>query len=255
MAPSGEAAPAGGQGASIEPIKQALAQLEERLTGAMSDLGARPESGAADLVTLEDHLSALSDQLRCVDSRLGAVEPHLQALQERPAGDGASAEVLAETLGRLEESLTETVNKAEQRMLEAVADLETRLAAGIAPEPGATPARGQAARSTGTRDPQKLVKALLEAVNSGDSQAIRRFVATEYAESALADRGVEDRIEVYVSFHEDAGELELRHIEKSESNEVVALVQERGTLEWHRLQFQLEPNPPHKIMVVNIDSV
>ena len=58
-----------------------------------------------------------------------------------------------------------------------------------------------------------------------------------------------------MGFHDEAGEIELQCIEESSAEEIVAVVRERATLELHRLGFELDPAPPHKIMIVNIDAI
>ncbi|MHC4430083.1 MAG: hypothetical protein ACYS0D_16000, partial [Planctomycetota bacterium] len=209
--------PVSGDAPPAANLQGALAGLEERITTALSKFPVAVASDGSGLAAdLEDRLVALSDQLRVVDSRLAAIAPHLESLEQVPAGTGISADVIAETVGRLEERINEGMARSEQHFLEALAKLETSMAAGTAAPAAAPGATAPAQAATGTRDPKKIITALLAAVNSGDKQTIRRFVATEYAESALADRSVDDRIEVYLSFHEDAGELELRNIERSD---------------------------------------
>jgi hypothetical protein len=53
-------------------------------------------------------------------------------------------------------------------------------------------------------------------------------VASEYSDSALSERPVKDRVDVYMSFRDEAGE---------------------------RFMLALDPTPPHKIYVVNIDAL
>jgi hypothetical protein len=124
-----------------------------------------------------------------------------------------------------------------------------------APVPAAGPKKAPAAEKGKDRDPERLVKSLVAAINSGNAEIIRRFVSEEYAESALADGGVDARVEVYLSVHEEAGKIRLSEIEQDSENEIVAVVQSKLSLAWHRLEITRESTPPHKILVVNIDSV
>ena len=121
-----------------------------------------------------------------------------------------------------------------------------------AERPAASAAKAKTA-SDKPKGPSEMVAALIKALNSGNPSAIRRFVAEEYSESALSERPVKDRVDVYLSFHDEAGEVVLCHIDESNGEEITAVVQETDSPQRHRFMFALDPTPPHKIYVVNID--
>jgi hypothetical protein len=116
-----------------------------------------------------------------------------------------------------------------------------------------TPAAGGKAAGPEKKGPKQVVAALIDALNSGDPKLIRKFVASEYSESALSERPVKDRVDVYMSFREEAGEVVLCHIDDSDGEEIMAVVQETDSPQRHRFMLALDPSPPHKIYVVNID--
>jgi hypothetical protein len=80
-------------------------------------------------------------------------------------------------------------------------------------------------------------------------------VASEYSDSALSERPVKDRVDVYMSFRDEAGEVVLCHIDSSDGEEIMAVVQETDSPQRHRFMLALDPTPPHKIYVVNIDAL
>jgi len=105
------------------------------------------------------------------------------------------------------------------------------------------------------RDPEELIQGLIEAINSGNADIIRKFVEEEYSESALADGGVDQRVDVYMSVHEEGGECRVVSFDTSSDGDIVALVQSRLSLARQRMQIVREQSPPRKILLVNIDEV
>ena len=175
--------------------------------------------------------------------------PQLEAIRRR------SEKSLAELHAQLG-TITEQVDK---RVAEALSELDSR------GEPsGGDPAvrkskqgprRQPAPAASGTaplaekKGPKQTVTALIDAINSGDPRLIRKFVASEYSESALMERRVKDRVDVYLSFHEEAGEVTLCHIDESSEDEVTAVVQETDSPQRHRFMFAFDPVPPYKVYV------
>ena len=105
------------------------------------------------------------------------------------------------------------------------------------------------------RDPEELIQSLIDAINSGNTDVIRKFVKEEYAESALADGGVDSRVDVYMSVHEEGGECRVVSRDTTPDGDLIALVQSRLALARQRFQIVREQRPPHKILMVNIDEV
>ena len=103
--------------------------------------------------------------------------------------------------------------------------------------------------------PDELVAALVQSVNTGDARVIRQFVADQYSDSALQERRVKDRVEVYMSFHDESGEVIVCDVDKSNPEQITVIVQETDSPQRHRLVIMLDPTPPHKIYVVNIDAL
>ncbi len=216
---------------------------------------------AAQSADLERNFRELRELFSTVDASIAVeIKPVLAAVQQKPqAGADAIDSGFEERLAAIEQRLDAAAEKVEGRLGEVLAELKARGGTGgaIPRRPAKVPAKAsrEGAAARGEDGAQRLVNALIDAVNTGHRHSIRDFILTEYSESTLAERSVEDRIEVYMSFNDEAGEVELHCIEESSAEEIVAVVRERATLELHRLGFELDPAPPHKIMIVTIDTI
>lgn len=99
----------------------------------------------------------------------------------------------------------------------------------------------------------RLVAAYVKAFNSGDEKALREFFANNVAASALAQRPIEARLEIYREMRGNMGAIDLRRVVSARGNEVVVLVQTKDR-EWRELTFILEPTPPHKLMGIRVQD-
>lgn len=99
----------------------------------------------------------------------------------------------------------------------------------------------------------RLVAAYVKAFNSGDEKAMREFFANNVAASALAQRPIDARLEIYREMRGNMGTIDLRRVVSARDNEVVVLVQTKER-EWRELTFILEPTPPHKLMGIRVQD-
>jgi len=109
------------------------------------------------------------------------------------------------------------------------------------------PAVAQQVSLPDTEAGRKLA-ALLEALNSGQRDAIRDFIAAHYAQSALAQRSADERAVVYMEIFADSGGFDVRQVLDSSERTVIVLAQNRLGGDWIRLHLDLEPQPPHGII-------
>ncbi|MHC4965644.1 MAG: coiled-coil domain-containing protein, partial [Planctomycetota bacterium] len=246
---------------SHEQLNTAVGRLEEQVSVALAGLGSPtlPDEGQA--AGVEQQLANVSEQLAALGARIANdVEPVLAVLQQREQDDG-----IEKSLADLRAQLSTITEHVDKRVADALSELDGRAVGSGAdaaapkskagPKKQPAPAAAGAARPAGKTGPTRLVAALIDAINSGDPKLIRKFVAAEYSESALMERRVKDRVDVYMSFHEEAGEVVLCHVEDSEAEEIVAVVQETDSPQRHKFALALDPTPPHKIYVVNIDRL
>jgi len=98
------------------------------------------------------------------------------------------------------------------------------------------------------------VAAYVKAFNSGDEQVMRQFIAENVAPSALQQRPVEARIEIYRNMRSDLGRLELRRVAEASESAIKVLAQSKEG-EWLELGFQFEPQPPHKLLGLRVERV
>ncbi len=245
-----------------------------------------PSAQSAGLTaTIERHLDHIQEQVSAMGARLANFEmPSLGGgppPQPGPSGGADVGEAVSGRLDELQKQLSLATERLDSRVSEILAAIEARPSAPrpppeparaaapapvapvappstMSPGPGAAPPpkrAGSSILSAGGADSRRLINSLLAAINSGSSTVLSEFIGREYAESSLAERGVEERVEVYMSFHEEAGEIGLKRIERATESSVVAVVQETASMDQYRFSLDLEQEPPHKIRVVNIDMV
>jgi hypothetical protein len=238
-----------------------VGRLEEQVSAALTDLGSRTPPDEGQVAGVERQLASLSEQLAALGTRLeNDVEPILAVLQQRGQDDG-----IEKSLADLHAQLSTITEQVDKRVTDALSELDSRgqrtkrdaAARGPKAGPPKKPASGPTEETPPgeKKSPKQLIAALIDAVNSGDPRLIRKFVASEYSESALMERRVKDRVDVYLSFHEEAGEVVLCHLEDSGGEEIVAVVQETDAPQRHKFVIALDPTPPHKVYVVNIDTL
>ncbi len=97
------------------------------------------------------------------------------------------------------------------------------------------------------------VAAYIQAFNSGDEQLMRAFITTNVAPSALQQRPVDARIEVYREMRADIGTLALRRVLAAGADAITLSAQSRQG-KWLTLGFAFEPAPPHKLLGLRIEE-
>jgi CubicO group peptidase (beta-lactamase class C family) len=101
--------------------------------------------------------------------------------------------------------------------------------------------------------PGRIVNAYVKAFNSGDEQAMRNFFANNVSPSALAQRPIEARLEVYRQMHGNMGAIEIRRVSAARNDEVVVLVQTRRG-DWFEFGFQFDTAPPNKLRGLRVQD-
>ena len=87
----------------------------------------------------------------------------------------------------------------------------------------------------------------LDVFAKGDQAAYERFIAQRYAKPLLEETSAAYRAGLAGRTFLDARRFEIRTIEKSAPQEIVALAQSAMTGLWYRLTMSVDPNPPHAI--------
>jgi hypothetical protein len=132
----------------------------------------------------------------------------------------------------------------------------TLLAAGLLGAALCGPARADDPKKQAPNLPDtpagKQFAAWLKAHNSGDREALGRFVTATYAKSALKRDAVERRLAALRMIYDDNRELVLKKVERSADHEVEALVQSPLTESWLLVGLKLEAEAPHGITEVSI---
>lgn len=103
--------------------------------------------------------------------------------------------------------------------------------------------------------PGKKFAAFLKAFNSGKPGEMRKFIASNYAASALQQRPPDERAAAYLQIYRGSGGFELRRIEKSEERRLVALAQGRTITDWVRITLTVEDDVPYGIPGISFEYV
>lgn len=91
----------------------------------------------------------------------------------------------------------------------------------------------------------------LRVFDGGDVNQIRRFIEEQFAETALRQRPVDDRLESQLIHFYDTRGYEIRRIEKSIPHEITVLAQSKLAGLWYRITIKVGSDPPYKITEFN----
>ncbi len=98
----------------------------------------------------------------------------------------------------------------------------------------------------------KGVAAYFAAFNAGE-QAMRGFIADNFAPDALKSRPMDERLGIYRQLKTDLGGLDLRQVEEARDNIAGVLAQsQKGN--WFKLGFEFEPKGEHKLLGIRIEN-
>jgi CubicO group peptidase (beta-lactamase class C family) len=98
------------------------------------------------------------------------------------------------------------------------------------------------------------VAAYIKAFNAGDDGVMRQFFANNISTTALEQRPIDARIEVYKEMRGNMGELQFRRVKEASESAVTVLFQTtKGG--WFEIGFQFEPQPPHKFLGLHVEDV
>lgn len=97
--------------------------------------------------------------------------------------------------------------------------------------------------------------AWLRVFNSGRTDNLRHFISENYPQSALSKISIDDRTAKDAGLYVRTQGLDLRRIEKSESDAIVVLAQERLDEGWVRINIAVESVAPHRITEFGIRRI
>lgn len=93
----------------------------------------------------------------------------------------------------------------------------------------------------------KQFAAWLQAFNSGKRETLRAFIEAHFAKEFLTRIPLNDHVDMQRSMYVEGRGLLLRRIEKSEANQIEAVVQTRLTEEWLRVHLAVAPDAPYPV--------
>lgn len=98
----------------------------------------------------------------------------------------------------------------------------------------------------------KRAAAYIAAFNAGE-QAMRDFIALNFAPDALKSRPMDERIGIYRQLKADLVSLDLWQAEEAQGHVVSALAQSQKG-DWFKLGFEFEPKGEHKLLGIRIEN-
>lgn len=113
-----------------------------------------------------------------------------------------------------------------------------------------------AARPAGPPDtPQgKRIAALLAAFDAGTPEALRAFITANFAEKALQQAPVDERVRRLGGMAADIGPLEFHHLLAAREPEVLFLARSKKSGEWLEVGMMLEPAPSYGILGLKFEQ-
>jgi CubicO group peptidase (beta-lactamase class C family) len=96
------------------------------------------------------------------------------------------------------------------------------------------------------------VAAWLDAFNSGDEAAIRKFFEENIAAEARERRPIDERVAMMRELRSQIGVLEARRVLEARADRIVVLA--RGEEDFVSLTFNFEPQPPHGLLTVRLEQ-
>ena len=117
-------------------------------------------------------------------------------------------------------------------------------------DPAAAAQSNEAAKFPDT-EAGRRVAAYIEAFNSGSDSSLRDVFANHFSKSSLARFTDEERLQMYRRLYSELGKLELRRVAQSSDGRITAIFSTANGIP-ARFEFNLEPEPPHKLTGVGI---
>lgn len=99
----------------------------------------------------------------------------------------------------------------------------------------------------------RRVAAYIAAFNSGNEQTMRDFITNNVAPTALQQRPIEARLDVYRQMHGNMGGLEVRRVLEAQDSAVKILALTKQN-EWFEIGFQFESAPPYKLLGIRVED-
>lgn len=100
----------------------------------------------------------------------------------------------------------------------------------------------------------RIAAALFDAYARGTDESMEAFERTYRAESALRDRPVEERVASWRKFRAEWGALKAHKCVADGADALHVLLRAEGEGVWKTFRFALEPEEPHKLTGIGVDS-
>ena len=97
-----------------------------------------------------------------------------------------------------------------------------------------------------------LVEKYIAAFNGGE-ETMRIFLTENVSKASLEQRPVEARLSIYKQMRANMEELALNQIQEATATSISALMHTKKD-EWFLFTFELEPEPPHKIVGIRVED-
>ena len=120
---------------------------------------------------------------------------------------------------------------------------------------GADELKGQEKAKDKETPAARVFTAWLEALNTGDREALHRFHVEHTSRRSLERMSVEDRVGMDLSLFEDTRGFEVHKVEKATDHEFVATARTKLRGSWVRVTMIVEKEPPHGVAGIGIQRV
>lgn len=91
----------------------------------------------------------------------------------------------------------------------------------------------------------RRARAFVEAMNAGDEESMRRFMAENYSSASLEDKSIEDRMKIPLGIHTQMGKLTVSSVTPIDELSVEFVCKSEAVGIWLKFTVKLKEEPPH----------
>lgn len=93
----------------------------------------------------------------------------------------------------------------------------------------------------------RRAQAFIEAMNAGDEESMRRFMAENYSSTSLEEESIEDRVKIPLGIRAQTGKLILNAVKPLDEFSVALVCQSENMGIWLEFTIKVKKEPPHYV--------
>jgi hypothetical protein len=93
----------------------------------------------------------------------------------------------------------------------------------------------------------RRARAFIEAMNAGDEESMRRFMAENYSSASLEKESIEDRVKIPLGVRAQTGKLTVSSVKPLDELSVALVCQSENAGIWLEFTVKVKKEPPHYV--------